>query len=97
MSTLPTSEEMSWLFFVAGLRLGDRDLAQLRRKNARDFEARNVAAELIQALHRPRADHSGEAGGGRSRNGLRGANPVPRNGNSPSGDSKTGLISLGRP
>ena len=43
---------MSWLF-SSGLGLRDAHLAQLRGVELHDAELRDVAAELVQALHRP--------------------------------------------
>ena len=60
MSTLPTSDEMSWLFSSPGLGLGDRHLAQHRRIDADDAELGQVAAEFLQALQRPGRHDAGE-------------------------------------
>ena len=46
---------------VAGLGLGDADLAQLRRIELDDGEARDVAVELVEALGRPGRADAGEA------------------------------------
>ncbi len=48
------------IVLVARLGLGDRDLAELRGKDAHDVEFGDVAAELVEPLHRPGADDAGE-------------------------------------
>ena len=49
------------IVLIARLRLGDRDLPELGRVKPRHLEFGNVAAELIQSLHRPRAHHLPDA------------------------------------
>ncbi len=47
--------------FIAGLGFRKGDLAQFRRIKANDLEFRNVAAEFVEAFHRPRAHQAVEA------------------------------------
>ncbi len=60
MSTLPTSEEMSWLFSSPGSVLAMRDLAQPRGIDLHDPEPGDVAAELVEPLEAPGAHQPGE-------------------------------------
>ena len=53
MSTLPTSDEMSWLLSSPGSVLVIADLAQHRRLDAHHAEAREIAAEFFEPLDGP--------------------------------------------
>src|SRR5262249_22449751 len=46
---------------IARLSLRDGDLTELRRVELRHLELRDVAAELVEALHRPRAHDAAQA------------------------------------
>ena len=54
MSTLPTSDGDVLVVLVARLGLGHADLAQLGGMQLDDRELGDVAAELVEPLHRPR-------------------------------------------
>ena len=51
------------IVLIAGLRLGDADLAQLGRVELDYGELGDIAAEFVQALDRPWRDEAGELGG----------------------------------
>ena len=82
---------------VAGLGLGDADLAQLRGIELDDGELGDVAAELVEPLHRPWRDEAAEHARRECRTSPRDAAPMVSGLKRPSGLSKIGLVSCAGP
>jgi hypothetical protein len=90
MSTLPTRAGDVLVVLVARLGLGDGDLRSTEGRSLTTLNLRDVAAELVQALDRPRA-HDAVQVAARDAVFLLQDGAVFRSGlNRPSGDSFTG-------